>query len=1022
MSLYSFSVKKPITILMITLVVLIVGIVSLTRIPLDLLPKIEIPIAAIQTSYRGVGPQEIEQLVTKPIERVVATVSNVKNVKSISFEESSLIIAEFNFGTNMDFASLEIREKVDLIKGYLPREVSNPMVVKVDPSSLPVMQLSFYGDEDLGKLENVVRDVIVPRVERIEGVASVNVAGGIEREVSVVVREGELEKYGLSIEMLTQIIGASNLNLPGGQIKSGNKELTIKTIGEFTSINEIKDLPITTSTGGVIHLRDVADVSLSEKKINSLSRINGADGLNISIQKQSDSNTVRVSEKIHKELDDILREYPNIKMVIVLDQAKYIKDSIRNVFINALIGAILAVIILYIFLRDFKTTFIISATIPVSIVATFILLYFSKITINIMTLGGIALGVGMLVDNSIVVLENIFRLHEEGLDGGIASVEGAREVSMAVTASTLTTISVFLPIVFVEGMTATIFRELALTVTFSLFISLMVSLTLIPMLSSRTLRKRKNLVRKDAFHTFYTKVESFYKKILNWALSHRGLAVTLAVLIFVGTIAPLFLIGGEFFPPIDEGVFMVNITLPEGSSFKDVKDVIGIMEEKISKIDEVETVFSTIGVGSLISTSSSGATSNKANISVILVPMKERNRTTQEVADEVRRLKEDVAGAIISVDATSELMGGLGGDPVNIVIKGDDLDTLRDIGEDFKAKVETVSGTREVKASLEEGVPEVKIFLDRDLASQYGLTTYQVANAIRASIEGVVASKYKYEGSEIDIVVKEERGQEETVQSIRTMPIRTALGTYIYLDEIGDVTIERGPINIHRENQSRVVTVTSQIIGRDMESVIVDIDELLNDYPLPHGYTYSFEGQHKQLVKAYNDLTVALILAVVFVFIILASQFESFMYPFIIILSIPLSFSGAALFLLLSGKHLSVPAIVGGIVLAGIVVNNAIVLVDYINTLRKGGMDRDIAVRTAGPVRLRPILMTTLTTVIGLLPLALRKGEGSEIQSPMAIAVIGGLILSTLLTLVLVPVLYVMFDNIKYKRKNKNDI
>lgn len=1017
MSLYDFSVKKPVTILMITLVVLIVGIVSLTRIPLDLLPKIEIPIAAISTSYRGAGPQEIEELITKPLEGAVGTVSNVKNVKSVSFDGSSLIIAEFNFGTDMDFASLEVREKVDLVKGYLPKEVGNPMVVKVNPNALPIMQLSFYSDEDLAKLQSLIDEVIVPRIERVEGVANVSVAGGIEKELSIVVREGELEKYGISMDMLTQFIGAENLNLPGGQVRKGDKELTLKTVGEFTSINEIKDMPIPLQTGGVIHLRDVADVSISDKVINTLSRINGKDGLNISIQKQSDSNTVRVSEKIHEELDNILEEYPSMEMVIVLDQAKYIKESIVNVFKNAIIGGILAVFILYVFLRDFKTTLIISVSIPISIVATFILLYFTDITINMMTLGGMALGVGMLVDNSIVVLENIFRMNEEGLSSKAAAVKGAKEVSMAVVASTLTTIAVFLPIVFVEGMTATIFRELALTVTFSLFISLLVSLTLIPMLSSKTLKKKKKKERKDIFHKFFNKVESFYKSMLNWALNHKGWAVTLAVFIFVATITPLFIIGGDFFPPIDEGTFMVNITLPEGSSFEVVNEIITLMEGEIQKIEEVETVFSTIGVGSLVSTSSSASSSNKAGITVILKPLKERNRSTLEVADQVREIKNNIPGADINVDATSELMGGLGGDPVNIVIKGKDLSTLRDIGNDFKDIVATVHGTREVKTSLDEGVPEVKVVLDRSLASQYGLTTYQVANAIRGSIQGIVASKYKYEGSEIDIVIKKEGSKDATIQSIKSLPIMTPVGTTVYLGSIGDVLVEKGPVNISRENQSRVVSVTSQIFERDMESVIGELEEKLLDYPMPQGYSYSFEGQHKQLVSAYKDLSLALILAVVFVFIILASQFESFIYPFIIILSIPLSFSGAALFLLLSGKTLSVPALVGGIVLAGIVVNNAIVLVDYINTLRRDGMDRDDAVKLAGPTRLRPILMTTLTTVLGLLPLAVIRGEGSEIQSPMAIAVIGGLILSTLLTLILVPVMYTLFDNLRNKNK-----
>lgn len=1018
MSLYSFSVKKPITLLMIVCVVIITGIVSLTKIPLDLLPKIEVPVAVVSTSYKGVGPEEIEKLVTEPIEGAVATVGSMKNIQSISYDGNSLIIVEFNSGTDMDFASLEMREKIDLVKGFLPDEVENPMVIKVDPNAMPIIQLSFYSEEDLGKLQSILMGIVKPRIERIEGVANVSLSGGKEKEVSISLEEGELEKYGLTIDKLAQLIGAENLNLPAGQIKKGNKKLSLKTVGEFQSIEDIKSMPIPLSTGGVIHLRDIADVSVEDKETTTVSRINGKEGINISIQKQSDSNTVRVSEEIHKELEAIEKDYPDLDMEIVLDQAEYINMSIMNVFKNAIIGAVLAVAILYLFLRDLKTTLIISVSIPTSIIATFILLYFGNITFNIMTLGGMALGIGMLVDNSIVVLENIYRLRENGLDSQSASIEGAKEVSMAVTASTLTTIAVFAPMVFVEGITATIFKELAFTVAFSLVISLIVSLTLIPMLASRSLKKEVE-EKNNGFSKVFRSVRDGYESILSWALNHKGWAIFIAIAIFVVTIFPLFILGGEFFPPVDEGTFIVNIDLPSGSSFQETNNVIENLEKDISKIKEVDTMFSFIGGSSFASFSSSTSSSDSGSITVKLKGLKERDRTTFQVADEVRKIIKDTPGVDISVDTTSDLMGGLGGDPINIEIKGENLDSLKEIGEDFKEIVNSIPGTREVKTSYEEGVPEVKIGLDRDLLSQYGLTTYQVASAVRGSISGVLASKYKYEGTELDIVVKRGSSKDETIESIKSLPIMTPMGSSVPLEEVGKVSIENSPVTIYRKDQSRVVNITGQVFNRDMETVINEIENKLKEYKMPYGYSYGFEGQYKQLTKAYSDLTLALILALVFVYIILAAQFESFIYPFVVMLSVPLSFSGASLFLLLSGKTLSVPAIVGGIVLAGIVVNNAIVLVDYINTLRRSGMERDAAVLKAGPTRFRPILMTTLTTVLGLIPLALRRGEGSEIQSPMAVAVIGGLFFSTLLTLVFIPVMYIVFDNL---RKTKEDI
>lgn len=1012
MNLFSLSVKRPVTIMMLTLIVVILGGVSLSRLPIDLLPEIEVPVAVVTVSYEGVGPQEIEKQITGPIEGAIATVGNIKNVSSISSEGTSVVIAEFNFGTDMNFAALEMREKVDMVKGFLPADASSPMVLKIDPNAMAIIQLSLSGEEDLATLQSIAEDTIKPRLERLEGVASVDISGGYKNQIEIKINQQMLEGYGLSLSQLAQILGAENLNLPGGQVKKGSQELTIRTIGEFQSISDIENLPIALPTGGIVQLKDVADVQLVHGELSTISRTNGVNSINISIQKQSGTNTVKVANVVNDELQNLRGELSSINIDTILDQSKYIELSISNVFDNAIIGALLAVGILYIFLRNLRTTLVIGTSIPVSIIATFILLYFNGITLNLMTLGGLALGVGMLVDNAIVVLENIFRFRQEGHSRKEAAIKGTSEIAMAVMASTLTTVAVFLPIVFVEGMTSTIFKELALTVTMSLLASLVVSLTLVPMLASKLLKvkEKKENEKTNIFDKIFNGIESGYKGLLNWVLGHRKSTIAIAVLVFVSSITSIYSLGAEFLPSMDEGQFTINIALPEGAELSSTDEIVMEIEEKLETVEELDSAFSNIGSGGMFSMG--GNNSNSATITGVLKGLENRTKSTSEVADDVRKLVRDIPGAKISVEVSSNTMMGFGGAPISVMIKGDDLDSLRSIGEDVKDIIESVDGTREVKTGLSEGIPEVQIKVDRHNASQYGLTAAQIASTVKTSISGVTATRYKYDGNEIDVVIKGDDILKESISNLQMTSIGTPLGVSIPLSQVADVTIERGPTAINREDQVRVVNVTSEILNRDLQSVSIDIENKLSEYDIPKGYTYEIVGQNKELNEAFSDLTLALILAVILIYMILASQFESLLHPFTIMLSVPLAFAGGALALFISGNPLSVPAIIGFIILAGIVVNNAIVLVDYINTLRSSGKDRKDAITTAGPIRLRPILMTTLTTVLGLIPLAIGAGEGSEMVAPLAISVIGGLSLSTLLTLVFIPVMYTIFDDI----------
>ncbi len=1026
MNLSSLAVKKPVTITMIVLIVVLLGVISLTRLPIDLFPKIEIPVAVVSTSYTGAGPQEIENLITKQIEGVIATVGNIDTVSSISSEGSSIVIAQFNNGTDMDFAALEIREKVDLIKGVLPDGATQPMVLKIDPNSTPIIQIAISTKGDLAGLQSLAEDTFSQRLERLDGVASVSVGGGFVNEIEVAVNQNSLASYGLSINQLSQLLSASNINLPGGNVNKGEQKLAVRVVGEFNSLDEIKNMPITLATGDVIRLQDVATVKLNQKDISAISRTNGKDSINISVQKQSGKNTVQVADLINKEIENLRKDYPNVEIDVVLDSSTMIKDSINTVVNNVLIGSVLAIVILYVFLKNIRTTLIIGTSIPISLIASFILLYFNGITLNMMTLGGLALAVGMLVDSAIVVLENIYRFRSEGYSRKEAAIKGASEVGMAITASTLTTIAVFLPIVFIDGMIGTIFKDFALTVTLSLGASLIVSLTFIPMLSSKILKvesektdgkKRKLEFIYKIFDNISNKMENIYKGLLIKSLKRRKTTIFISIVIFVVSIASLVGVGMEFFPTTDEGTISINISMPVGTQTDKIDGIAHIVEEKLTTIKEINKVFTNISSGNVLMGGQAG--SNSGSISVGLVKLNERNRSTDEVAEEIRNIVKDIPGAEISVQGTSSTAMMTSGSPISISIKGSELKVLEEISNDFKNIIESVEGTRETKTSFSEGVPEVEILINKERSATYGLTTAQVASAVRGAATGTTATRYKDNGEEIDVVLRSVGDVTESLSNFEQIDITTPTGINIPLSQVADISVIKSPVSISRENQEKVVTVNSQIVGRDLQSIVTDINAELQEYQLPEGYYYSMGGENKEMMEAFSQLLLALGLAVILIYMVMAAQFESLIHPFVIMFTIPLAFSGGALALFITDRAFGVTAFIGIIMLAGIVVNNGIVLIDYINILRSEGKERTEAITIAGPVRLRPILMTTLTTILGLIPLALGIGEGAELQAPMATVVIGGLVLSTVLTLVFVPVLYTIFDDMSNSFKSK---
>lgn len=1031
MNISELSIKRPVTIIMMMLIVVVLGVVSFMRVPIDLMPSLEVPIAIVVTSYEGAGPQEVENFVTRNVENALGSVNNMKSIQSQTSEGTSVVIVEFNDGTDMDFATLQMREKIDMIRGFLPDGTNDPMVLKMDPNMLPIVQIGvFSSTKDDIDLKRFVEDVVKMRLERLDGVGSVNVTGGVEREIKVELDPDKLTGYGISFNQVVSILQAENINLPGGSVDYGSKNLIVKSMGEFRSVSELKDIPITLPTGGVVYLYDLATIQDGLKTESTLTRMNQENSVGVSVQKQTVANTVAVVNLIKEEVEQIKKDNPDIDIQLVFDQGQFVELAISNVSTNAVMGAGLAVLILFIFLRNLRTTLIIGIAIPVSIITTFILMFLADTTLNLISMGGLALGVGMMVDNSIVVLENIFRHRQRGEGRFHAAIKGAREVGGAITASTLTTVVVFLPIIFTEGLAAQIFKEMALTVTFSLLASLAVALTVVPMLSSKMLAMAKTNKPKrtildtvfDSWEKFFNQVDAFYRKVLIGALRRRKLTVIVALVILITSIFAVPLIGIEFIPATDQGQFTVDIALPEGTKLEDTNLITAQVESILLDTPEVEKLFTTVGGGdSMMMLASSD--SHLASISATLVPKGDRKLSTGDVVESIRNQVKLIPGAEINVTEVSMMMGGgasgMGGDAISVEIAGHDFEQLSLIAAEVEQQIQRVEGTRQIESSIADGRPEAQVFVNKEKASQYGITNIQVASAIRAALQGQVATRYRVDGDEIDIRVQLPEDQTTTLEHLRDLKFTAPTGAVMLLGDLIDVQIEEGPVSIARKNQVRYVTVSAELYDRDVGSASEELQAYLDALALPEGYGITMGGQFQQIVDAFSSLVLALILSLLLIYMVMAAQFESLIQPFIIMFSVPLAFSGAAIGLALTGRTFNVPAFIGIIMLSGIVVNNAIILIDYINMLRHDGNDRNEAIIKAGPTRLRPILMTTLTTVLAMIPMSLGLGEGGEMQAPLATVIIFGLSLSTMLTLLIVPVVYTLFDDLAISIKRR---
>lgn len=1093
MKIIELSIRRRVTIAMVTLAIILFGSVSFFRLKINLLPELTYPSLTVRTEYTGAAPAEIENLISKPIEEALGVVKNIHRVSSISRSGQSDVLLEFDWGTNMDYASLDVREKLDALE--LPLDVPRPALLRFDPSLEPIIRFGFYrkervadgkrtdsdekelpGDdeqtvalargrrgggfdeEELKFLRRFAEEEIKKELEAALGVAAVKVSGGLEDEIQILVDQERLAQLDLPTEQLAQQIGAENVNLSGGRLEEGTQQYLVRTLNQFQSIDEIGNVIVSTKDGKPLYLHDIATVRHGFKEREAITRLDGREAVEIAIYKEGDANTVSVSSEVDEKLRRVRGILPEgYELVKVYDQSTFITQSVNEVIQAGVIGGILAVLVLYFFLQNFWATVIISLSIPISVIATFNLMYGADLTLNIMSLGGIALGIGMLLDNSIVVLENIARHREQGKDTLSAARDGASEVGKAVTASTLTTIAVFLPLVFVKGISGQLFRDQALTVTFALLASLFVALTLIPMLASlqkrriapieapvmsqpktrvgraarstrlfvfttvpvfgvKTLLRTIKLIARGVlfcirpllriFQKGYQGTEDRYHRMLTWSLAHKPHVILIALALFVASVLFLPALGIELIPQLSQGEFRVEFRLPPGTPLEVTDKTIASIQNSATNVDNISTTFAVSGTGNRMDANPEQGGENWGEINVVLDPGSGREEEEQ-VMGILRKNMEDVPELQYKFSRPTLFSMRT---PIEIEVGGFELRHLRAVSGEITRKLEASPRFTDVKSTMRTGHPEIQIRFDRERASALGFPVHQIADRVVNKIRGDVATRYSWHDRKIDVLVRARESDRNSVEKIKKLIINPESERPVTLDAVADIIVDTGPGEIRRVDQERVALVTANLTYGDLGSAAEEINGVIGTIPMPSGINVELAGQNREMALSFRSLIFALLLAIFLVYLVMASQFESFLHPFVILFTIPLALIGAVLGLLVTGSTISVVVFIGLILLAGIVVNNAIVLLDLINQLRARGMKKIEAITEGGRSRLRPILMTMLTTTLGLLPLALGVGEGAEVRAPMAITVIGGLTISTLLTLIVIPVVYAIVD------------
>jgi len=1020
MKITETAVRRGVTFAMIYLIMVGFGLFSLLRLKLDLFPKLEFPVIAVITQYTGVGPFDMENIITRPLEENLATVENVESITSQSSQGLSLVVIEFTWNTDMNQAEIDVRNSMEWIRDVLPADATEPLIFAFDISQQPIMFLAVNSDiYGQAELRHIAEKDIEPRIERLPGVATAFTSGGMQREIKVLIDPTRLRAYRLPIQQVVSALQQNNLQIPSGYLDTPKLEYSIQTAGEYTNVKQIEETAIFTLNGSVIRVRDVAQVVDGFKEQRSRIWANDHPAVVVMVQKQSDANTVQVCRKVNDRLPEIRTQIPQgVNIEVFWDQSEFINRSVSNLGSNGIQAMVLAFLVLLLFLRNVRSSLIVAVTIPVSIILTFAVMDQADLTLNVISMAGLALAVGLLVDNSIVVLESIFRYRQEGDSARDAATQGTGEVAMAITASTLTTLAVFVPILFVPGISGELFKEMAITICFSLAVSLFVALTLIPLLSSRLLNKTKEkssskgLFNKaaNAIQTGLENFRTFYLGLLSWSLLHRKRVLLATFIAFVLAVVVLVARGGEFIPESDNAYLEFRVERTQGISLDEMEKTFHEINRIIREhVPEAEFIYSSFGQGEGIMALFGSQSSAAGEVSIRLPKRSERDRDLKDIE---QLLREEI-GKLPDVKATFA-SGGMGdafaGSDIELKLIGYDLVFAEALANTIDDRVKKIQGVVQTEVSIKESRPELTINLDRQRIADLGLSTAQIGSVVSTSILGSVVTRYRESGDEFDIRVQLGEEYRETKQDLENILITTPHGDQIPLRALATIDYTRAPQQITREDQDRYVSISIDIADRDLRSVTRDVENIMRETELPPDFRYDIGGVAEEQQESFFYLGIAMMVSILLTYMVMASQFESLIDPFIILFTIPLSLIGVALALLVTGTTISVMSFIGIIMLVGIVVNNGIVLVDYINQLRERGFELYAAIAEAGKVRMRPVLMTSLTTILAMLPLALGIGESGEIWAPMARAVMGGLLVATLLTLVIVPVIYASME------------
>ena len=1011
---------------MLSAIVILLGTISLSRLPVDLMPEIQQPTITVSVNYAGVGPLEMEELVTRPIEQAVSAVAGLQQVNSTSAEGRSTVRLGFNYGQDMSEAVDDVRTRLDRVRGRMPVNADPATIFKADSNAQPIINLAVEGEFDPVTLREIAQNELSPRLERVVGVAAVNVNGGLRRQIHIELSKEKITALNLSVDRVVQTLRTENQNIPLGEVSQGEATYLVRSQGQFESLDDIRNLVVLTRAGVPVYLRDIADVVDSTEDRRQFLRINGKPGVRMTVTKQVGENTVSVAQGIKAEMERINREVPGVHLLVTSDQSTYIERAINNVQEHALIGGLLVVFIIFAFLRDWRSTLIVSTSIPISVIGTFALLYFSGYTLNTMTFGGLALGIGMVVDAAIVVLENTHRHLHMGKDRMTAAIDGSEEVWSAILASTLTHIAVFLPLLFLSGTASVMFTQLSIVVMFSLAMSLFVAVTIVPVLCSRWLKTpeeeaaRKGIVGAmfNASERFLNGMDEGYRKLIHLALAHRPTVLIGATAVTVLAVMLYPMIGVELLPQTDEGEVNVNAQLPVGTRVERTEAVMYQLEDMVRAAVPEATNFITSGGGGAGGFGFQG-NSNRGSINIRLVPRDERTRTNEEISQDLRRRLTGLPGVIVRANPAggnnqlNNLLSGGGGDSSRMAleIRGHDLDDAKRLTLDAQTLMRGVPGVADVRLQNDEGRPELAIRVDRPKAAMLGITVQGVANTIQTNVQGTTAAQYRERGNEYPVIVRLRQQDREGVADLGEVLVSTPTGQVVPARNLLTVNRETGPTQIDRKNMERITRVNADIEIPLSDAVAAVQGRVSTDLRIPPDFSVGFGSEVEEQAKSFQQLQLVLILAVLLVYAVMASQYESLRDPFIIMFSIPVAAIGIVGALLITGTPFSMQGYIGVIMLAGIVVSNAILLVDYINTLRKrDGLPLREAVELGGRTRLRPILMTAIATMFGLVPMAIGLGEGGELQAPLARVVIGGLLASTLVTLVLIPAIYTLFE------------